>query len=79
MARKVWIALLGFGLLLFIVLDLLFALLIVTDLTKPSKWWFLLLWGCLMTWDIYRVLRKRIKSKPQQMQTENIPNSTENI
>jgi polyferredoxin len=62
MARKAWIAVLGFGLLLFVLLDLLFVLLVVTHQMKPSTLGVLLPLG-FATWSVYLAMRKRIESE----------------
>jgi hypothetical protein len=63
MARKAWIAILGFGLLLFILLD---AAMAWFALTRDRKAVGALLVCGFATWQAYLALRKRIGSTPDK-------------
>ena len=62
MARKVWVAILGFGLLLFVLVDVALAWSAATHYFKNAVWGLLVF--LFLTWDVYIALRKRIDSKP---------------
>jgi uncharacterized membrane protein YhhN len=65
MARRAWIAILSFGLFLFIVLT---AFMVWYAATSKGFWAALgaLLWFGFLTWDVYLALRRRILSKPDK-------------
>jgi hypothetical protein len=64
MARKVWIGILGFGLFLFVMLDLGLVWYLVDS--KPGvRGYGALLIPIFATWQVYIALKKRIDSKPE--------------
>jgi len=65
MARKAWIAILGFGLFLFLVLT---AFMVWYAAASKGFWAGLgaLVWFGLLTWDVYLALQRRIVSRPDK-------------
>jgi hypothetical protein len=64
MARRAWIALLGFGLFLFVSIDLCVLACVLTGYWKPDKLGGLLIFG-IATWQVYVALKKRMDSTPE--------------
>lgn len=74
MARKVWIAIDGFGLFLFLLFDVWIVWYATTPQWKPTRLGTLLPVG-FITWRIYLTLLERIKSKPGQTRKKDTPES----
>jgi hypothetical protein len=69
MARNVWIGILGFGLVLFILLDLA-VLWYLVNTKATARGYGSLLFPILATWSAYRALKQRIDSKPEKLEAE---------
>jgi|GEM_PF-5833885 hypothetical protein len=68
MARKVWIVVLGFGLLLFVLLDLGLIWYLVNSKSGVRGYGALLI-PIFATWQVYLALKRRIDSKPEKRRT----------
>jgi hypothetical protein len=64
MGRKIWIGILGFGLLLFVLLDMGLVWYLVTSKSNARGYGGLLI-PIFATWQAYLALKKRIDSKPE--------------
>jgi hypothetical protein len=65
MSRKVWIGILGFGLLLFVLLDLGLIWYLVNS-KSGARGYFSLLIPIFATWQVYIALKRRIDLKPEK-------------
>jgi hypothetical protein len=65
MARRAWIFILGFGLFLFVSIDLCVLVCVLTGYWKPDKLGGLLVFG-FATWQVYLALKKRIDFTPER-------------
>jgi hypothetical protein len=64
MGRKAWIGILGFGLLLFVLLDLALLWYLVHSNGTARRYGSLLI-PIFATWQVYIALKRRIDSKPE--------------
>lgn len=64
MARKVWIGILGFGLVLFILFDI--GVVYVAVSSHGVRGYGALLIPAIVTWQVYLALMKRLNSKPDE-------------
>jgi hypothetical protein len=69
MARKVWIGILGFGLFLFVLLDLGLVWYLITSKSSARGYGSLLI-TIFATWYVYIALKRRIDSKPEKPTVE---------
>jgi len=67
MARRIWIAILGFGLFLFILLD---AFMLWYAVAMNKRGFVGLALFMFQTWDVYCALRNRIDSEPKQQKAD---------
>jgi hypothetical protein len=67
MTRKIWIAILGFGLVLFILLDAAMLWYAVASYKRAFGALPVLIFA---TWQVYVALKRRIDSKPKKRTTE---------
>jgi hypothetical protein len=65
MARRAWIAILGFGLVLFLLVDA-FLLWYEVEVARNMRGFLGLAFFMALTWDVYRALRRRIDSEPKK-------------
>jgi hypothetical protein len=65
MGRTVWIGILGFGLFLFVLLDLGLVWYLVTSRSGARGYGALLI-PIFATWQVYIALKRRIDSKPEK-------------
>jgi hypothetical protein len=64
MARKAWIGILGFGLFLFVLLDL-FLIWYLVNSKSGARGYGSLLTLIVATWSVYLALKRRIDSEPE--------------
>jgi heme A synthase len=64
-ARKIWIGILGFGIFLFVLLDIFLGWYLVTSKSSAREYGELLI-PILLTWRAYVALKRRIDSKPEK-------------
>ena len=65
MARRIWIAILGFGLFLFLLVDT-FMLWYAVEVARNVRGFGVLALFMVLTWDVYLAMRKRVVSEPKK-------------